>query len=79
MKRGKKEQGTKTAPIDPDAIALDDADQQPNKAEGGRVLPTVRSLNLRILADQYVAGACFYYAVAQRLHAISSNAPLDSA
>ena len=32
-----------------------------------------------ILPDQYVAGACFYYAVAQSLHAISSNAPLDSA
>ena len=79
MKRGKKEQGTKTAPIDPDAIALDDVDQQPNKAEGRRVLPTVRSLKLRILPDQYVAGACFYYAVAQSLHAISSNALLDSA
>ena len=79
VKRGKKEQGTKTAPIDPDAIALDDVAQQPNKAEGGRVLPTVKSLKLRILADQYVAGACFYYAVAQSLHAISSNAPLDNA
>ena len=79
VKRGKKEQGTKTAPIDPDASALDDVDQQPNKAEGGRVLPTVRSLKLRILPDQYVAGACFYYAVAQSLHAITSNAPLDSA
>ena len=79
MKRGQKEQGTRTAPIDPDAIALDDVDQRPNKAEGGRVLPTVRSLKLRILPDQYVARACFYYAVAQSLHAISSNAPLDSA
>ena len=79
VKRGKKEPGTKTSPIDPDAIALDDVDQQPNKAEGGRVLPTVRSLKLCILPDQYVAGACFYYAVAQSLHAISSNAPLDSA
>ena len=79
VKRGKKEQGTKTAPIDPDAIALDDVDQKPNKAEGGIVLPTVRSLNLRILPDQYVAGACFFYAVAQSLHAISSDATLDSA
>ena len=79
VKRGKKEQGTKTAPIDTDATALDDVDQQPNKAEGGMVLPTARSLKLRILPDQYVAGACFYYAVAQSLHAISSNAPLDSA
>ena len=79
VKRGKKEQGTKTAPIDPDAMALDDVDKQPNKAEGGRVLATARSLKLRILPDQYVAGACFYYAVAQSLHAISSNAPLDSA
>ena len=79
MKRGKKEQGTKTAPIDTDATALDDVDQQPNKAEGGIVLPTVRSLKLPIPPDQYVAGACFYYAVAQNLHAISSNAPLDRA
>ena len=79
MKRGKKEQGTKTAPIDPDATALDDVDQQPDKAEGGRVLPTVRSSKLRTLPDHYVAGACFYYAVAQSLHAITSNAPLDSA
>ena len=37
VKRGKKEQGTKTAPIDPDAMALDDVDKQPNKADGGRV------------------------------------------
>ena len=79
MKRGKKGQGTKTASIDDDAIALDDVDQQPNKAEGGIVLPTVRSLKLRILLDQYVAGACFFYAVAQSPHAISSDAPLDSA
>ena len=79
VKRGKKEQGTKTAPIDPDAIALDDVDQQPNKAEGGKFLPTVRSLKLRILPDQYVARACFYYGVAQSLHAISSNAPLENA
>ena len=73
VKRGKKEQGTKTAPIDPDAMALDDVDKKPSKAEVGRVLPTARSLKLRILPDQYVAGACFYYAVAQSLHAISSN------
>ena len=79
VKRGKKEQGTKTAPIDPDAIALDDVDQKYNKAKGGIVLPTVRSLKLRILPDEYVARACFFYAVAQSLHAISSDAPLDSA
>ena len=79
MKRGKKEQGRKAAPIDPDAMALDDVDKQPNKAEVGRVLPTARSLKLRILPDQYVAGACFYYAVAQSLHAMSSNTPLDGA
>ena len=54
-------------------------DNQPNKAEGGTVLPTARSLKLRILPDQYVAGGCFYYAVAQSLHAISSNTLLDGA
>ena len=79
VKRGKKEQGTKTAPIDPDAMALDDVDKKPSKAEVGRGLPTARSLKLRILPDQYVAGACFYYALAQSLHAISSNTPLDGA
>ena len=60
-------------------MALDDVDKKPSKAEVGRVLPTARSLKLRILPDQYVAGACFYYAVAQSLHAISSNTPLDGA
>ena len=79
VKRGKKEQGTKTAPIDLDAMALDDVNKQPSKAEVGRVLPTARSLKLRILPDQYVARACFYYAVAQSLHAISRNTPLDGA
>ena len=79
VKRGKKEQGAKTTPIDPDATALDDVDQRPNKAEGGIVLPTVRSLKLRILPDQYVAGACFFYAVAQSLHGMSSDVPLDTA
>ena len=79
VKRGKKEQGTKTALIDPDAMALDNVDRKPSKAEVGRVLPTARSLKLRILPDQYVAGACFYYAVAQSLHAITSNTPLDGA
>ena len=39
VKRGKKEQGTKTAPIDPDAMASDDVDKKPSKAEVGRVLP----------------------------------------
>ena len=79
LERGKKEQGTKTAPIDPDATPLDKVDKRPNKAEDGIVLPTVRSLKLRILPDQYVAGACFFYAVAQSLHANSSNLPLDHA
>ena len=60
-------------------MALDDVDKKPSKAEVGRVLPTARSLKLRILPDQYVAGACFYYAVAQSLHAITSNTPLDGA
>ena len=39
----------------------------------------MRSLKLRISPDQYVAGACFFYAVAQSLHAISSSVPLDGA
>ena len=51
VKRGKKEQGTKKALIDPDATPLEKVAQRPNKAEGGIVLPTVRSLKLRILPD----------------------------
>ena len=42
-------------------------------------MPTLRSLKSRILPDQYVAGASFFYAVAQSLHAIISNVPLDDA
>ena len=79
VKRGKKEQDTKTAPIDPDTTPLDSVDRRPNKAQGGIVLPTVRSLKLRILPDHCVARACFFYAVAQSLHAITSNVPLDGA
>ena len=79
LKCAKKEQGTKTAPIDPDDTPLDKVDKRPNKAKEGKDLPTVRSLKLCILPDQYVAGACFFYAVAQSLHAISSDVPLDDA
>ena len=79
LKCAKKEQGTKTAQIDPDATPLDKVDKRPNKANEGKDLPTVRSLKLRILPDQYVAGACFFYAVAQSLHAISIVVPLDDA
>ena len=77
LKCAKKEQGTKRAPIDPDDTPLDKVDQRPNKAKQNRDLPTVRSLKLRILADRYIAGACFFYAVAQSLHALSSDVPLD--
>ena len=53
--------------------------KRPIKAEEDRDLPTVRSLKLHILPDQYVAGACFFYSVAQSLHAMSSDVPLDNA
>ena len=73
------EQGTKTAPLDPDDTPLDKVNERPSKAKEDRDLPTVRFLKLRILPDGYVAGACFSYAVVQSLHAISSDVPLDNA
>ena len=53
--------------------------KKPIKAKQDRDTPTVRSLKLRILPDQFVAGACFLYSVAQSLHGISSNVPLGDA
>ena len=42
-----------------------------------RDLPIVRSLKLRLLRGQYVAGASFFYSVAHSLHALASDTPLS--
>ena len=40
-------------------------------------VPTIRSLKLRFLPDQFIAGACFFYSVAQSMHAIGRDIPLS--
>ena len=49
------------------------------KANAGRELPTIRQLQLRLARDEYVAAACFFYAVALGLHALRSQTPLTGA
>ena len=46
------------------------------KARPGRELPSIRQLKLRLARDEYVAGACFFYATALSLHALRSQTPL---
>ena len=46
------------------------------KAPASRELPTIRQLKLRLARDEYVAGACFFYATALSLHALRSETPL---
>ena len=41
-----------------------------------RDLPTIRSLKLRLLLDQYITG-CFFYSIAYSLHALGSDNPLS--
>ena len=36
-------------------------------------------LKLKLLPDEYVAGACFFYVVAQSMHALQDSGPLASA
>ena len=74
-KCAKTEPSTKTGPVDCDA-PLASVRQKPIKASVNRDLPTIRSLKLRLLPDQFVAGACFFYSVAQTLHALGSDTPL---
>ena len=78
LKCAKTEPGTKTDHVDCDA-PLANLEKKPIKAKQNRDLPTVKSLKLRLLPDEFVAGACFFYTVAQSLHAISSDVPLDDA
>ena len=62
------------------AIECDDPNQKVEldkiKAPAGRELPTIRQLKLRLARDEYVAGACFFYATALSLHALRSQTPL---
>ena len=46
------------------------------KAPASRELPTIRQLTLRLARDEYVVGACFFYATALSLHALRSETPL---
>ena len=62
------------------AIGCDNPNQKVEvdkiKAPAGRELPTIRQLKLRLARDEYVAGACFFYATALSLHALRSETPL---
>ena len=62
------------------AIDCDNPDQKVEvdkiKAPASRELPTIRQLKLRLARDEYVAGACFFYAAALSLHALRSQTPL---
>ena len=65
------------------AIDCDNPDQKVEvdkiKAPAGRELPTIRQLKLRLARDEYVAGACVFYAAALSLHALRSQTPLTGA
>ena len=69
------EPGTKTGPVDCDA-PLATVQRKPIKQNQNQDLSTVRSLKLRLLPDQFVAAPCFFYSVAQSMHAIGSDGPL---
>ena len=77
-KCAKTQLGTWTGPVDCDA-PLATVQRKPIKVNGNRDLPTIRSLKLRFLRDQLVAGACFLYSVAQSMHAIGSDGSLADA
>ena len=51
--------------------------RKPIKATVTRDLPTIKSLKLRLLPDQCVAGTCFFYFVAHSLHALGSDTRLS--
>ena len=61
------------------AIDIDHPDQKVKvdriKATAGRDPPTIRQLKLRLAPDEYIAGACFFYAAALSLHALRSQTP----
>ena len=74
-KCAKTELGTKTGPLDSDA-QLATVQRTPLKANANRDLPTIKSVKLRLLPDQFVARACFFYSVAQSMHAVGNDSPL---
>ena len=74
QKCAKTEPGTKTGHVDGDA-PLASVRKKTIRANVNGDLPTIRSLNLRLLPDQYVAEACFFYSVAQSLYALPSDIP----
>ena len=74
-KCAKKEQGSQAGHVDCDA-PLSKVQKKPIKDNVNQEMPTIRSLKLRQLPDQYVAGGGFFYHVAQSLYALSNNTPL---
>ena len=73
-KCAKTEPGTKTDPVDCDA-PLATVQRKPIKANQNRYLPTIRSLKLRLLPDQFVAGACFFYCLPKAYMQLVVTAP----
>ena len=76
QKCAKTELSTKTRSVDCDA-PLSRVQKKSMKANVNRDLRTIRSLKLRLLPDQFVAGACFVYSVAHSLHALGGDTPLS--
>ena len=74
-KCAKIEPGTKTRPVDCDA-PLASVQRKPIKASVNRDLPTIKSLKLHLLPDQFVAAACFFDSVGQSVHAPGSGSPM---
>ena len=72
QKCAKAKPSTKTGPMDCDA-PLATMRRKPVKVSVNRDLPTIKSLKFRLLTNQYVAGACFFYFVAHSLHAFGSD------
>ena len=68
----------KAAPIEVDGPGLR-VGRAPSKAKAGRDLPTIHALKLQLLPDDYTPGACFFFAAALSLHALSSRTPLHGA
>ena len=55
------------------AAPLATVQRKPIKANVNRDRPTIGSLKLRLLPDQFVVGAYFFYCVAQSMHAVGSD------
>ena len=72
----KTEPGTRIGLVDCDAPSAS-VQRKPIKPSVNRDLPSIKSLKLRLLLDHFVAQACFFYSMAQSLHASGSDNPLS--